>query len=125
MGPGGEYGRKIAELLFVKAGVPIAKPIRSRGLPKKPRYTDDDVARFAHDYSKAGPSNPRRVLREKYEKRGQFGTDSEIAEWIRRAADRDYLTRAKGAGDRTPRQPTKKLLEWAKANQSKRKEKRR
>lgn len=92
-------------------------------MPRKPRYTDDEVARFAHDYWKAGPRHPRRIFREKYSKH-RFVTDSEVAEWSRRAADRGYLTKAKGPGDRIPRQPTKKLLDWTEAHQPRKERKR-
>lgn len=111
-GPDAQRGRELAELLMKQSGVPSPPVIRSRGLPRKPRYTDDEVARVAYDYWRAGPKNPRRILREKYSK-DRHVTDGEIAEWIRRATDRGYLTRAKGPGDRTPRQPTQKLLDWA------------
>jgi hypothetical protein len=115
MGPRAELARDLAELLLRSSGKPTPQTIRSRGLPRKARYTDEDVARFAHDYWKIGPVNPRRALREKYERAGRHVTDSEIAEWIRRAAsDRyGYLTKAKGPGDRSPRQATTKLTSWA------------
>jgi hypothetical protein len=70
-----------------------------------------------------GRAVPRRIFREKYSKH-RFVTDSEVAEWSRRAADRGYLTKAKGPGDRIPRQPTKKLLDWTEAHQPRMEKKR-
>lgn len=126
-GPEAQYRRAVAELLFRRSGYPTSAPARRRRVPQGPRYSDAEVAQFAVDYWQASmrSPNPRRALLDDYAHRGRHETDHSIAEWIRRAADRGFLTKARGSGDRAPRQPTEKLREWQHAAAPKRKREKR